>query len=211
MTAQTVQSGSQSAAPDTEPTPQTTGTVTEPTTESSTATSAVPVTYPASVQVLAANGDMSGTLGSAVQYSQISGADAVQRYLNGTEPVITLGSGQKDADTVQRILRQPEMLRIRWQTDSGCWEEYGIESAVLGRDGVLRITLCMYTSDADAEKTDWIYETALIWDTGALPPVQDVQLELRYYTEGNDPGGGIAQWLAFDSRIMDDIEIEIEQ
>ncbi|MBQ8922915.1 MAG: hypothetical protein IJ060_12310, partial [Oscillospiraceae bacterium] len=184
------------------------------TTTVTTETTAAPVSYPASVPVLAANGDQAGTLAEAVQFSHSAGADAVQRYLNGSEPVITLGSGQKDADTVSRILQEPEMLRIRWQTGSGCWEEYGIESAVLGKDGVLRLGICMYTGEPDAEQTDWVYETALIWEAGALPPVRDVQITLRYFTEETDSETGfpgITQWRAFDSQIQDDLKIEIQQ
>jgi len=184
------------------------------TTETVTETTAAPVTYPAQVPVLAANGDQAGTLAKSVQISRISGADAVQRFLNGSDPVMTLGSGQKDAETVQRIMQSPELLRIRWQTDSGCWEEYGIESAVLGKDGILRMTVCMYTGAPDENPEPWVYETALIWDTGALPPIRDVQLDLQYYTETADPETGIpgiTEWLAFDSRIQNDLAIEIQQ
>ncbi|MBR6107272.1 MAG: hypothetical protein IKQ39_04610 [Oscillospiraceae bacterium] len=163
--------------------------------------------YAGQMPVLVAMADRSGTLPGGMQFEAVNDAQAVLQYLAGDDPAVTVGEGQKDSSTADFIMRSPEMLRVCWQTADHRWEEYGVQSAVLDADGVLHLSVCMYSGGGQTETAPWIYETALLFAGGSMPAIRDVQLDLQYFEEQN----GISQWLAFNAALQDDVQIQYAQ
>ena len=199
--------------------PESQTTVSSTTTVQTTSTTAAQ-TYAARVPVLVGMGDDSGQLRHAdgsdftvgeSSYEIVTDRAAIQQYLDGSEPVVMLGDGQKSADVTAQIMENCGMIRVRWQTERPWWEEYGIQSAQIDSSGVLKLQICMYSGLIDPIPDDpWVYETALLYENGTLPPVTDVQVTLQYYQEGISELTGqldIVQWLLFNSVLNDDLYI----
>lgn len=174
------------------------------------------VTYAERVPVLIAMADDAGRLthadGSAFAdgehtWERCTDAAAIGDYLNGEQPVVTLGSGQKSDSITEQIMQNAEMLRIRWQSTDAAWESYGIQYATLDRNGVLHLDIAMYSAGTPQPESDWVYETALLYEAGSLPPVTAVDLQLVYF---DDSDGGIAEWLHYMASLLDDVDIHIE-
>lgn len=196
---------------------------TEPdTTEALPQATTTAVTYAENVPVLVAMADDAGTLthpdGRDFAHGEctweiFTDASAIDGYLHGEHPVVTLGSGQKPDEITAQILQNPEMLRIRWQTTDAKWESYGIQYVKLDRDGVLHLHIAMYSDGTPQPQSEWIYETALLCEAGTLPPVTDVALHLIYYMDEPDSDfgvPGIAEWLAYIASLPDDVDIHVD-
>ena len=189
----------------TEPTAEETKTETD-------ATTTTAVTYPAEIPVLVAMADEPGSilhtdgtpygLGEA-ELTQLTGAEAVQNYLNSSAPVVTLGEGQKDAATAAAIMQNPAIYRIRWQMGSPEWSSYGIQAAETDADGVLHLHIAMYSDGRPTLQQEWIYETALLYEAGTMPQITDVKLELTYFSDTD----GIEQWLNYNAALAEDVYI----
>lgn len=173
-------------------------------------TTAPAVTYPAEAPVLIAMADDAGTLpqdyaDGRAEWSLIEGADAVNAYLNGASPVVTLGEGQKPAAVSAAIMQNPAMYRIRWAKESHKWNSYGIRAAELDADGVLHLDIAMYADGGTYEEAEWIYETALLFEAGTMPQITDVRVDLTYFEDTD----GIAQWIAYQDALAEDVNVHI--
>lgn len=180
------------------------------------------VTYAENVPILIAMADDAGSLTHAdgsdyahgeYTWANITDAADIDGYLNGEQPVVTLGSGQKSEEIAAGIMQNASMLRIRWQTNAAKWESYGIQYVRLDKNGVLHLHIAMYSDGTPQPAADWIYETALLYESGTLPPVTDVDLQLIYYEDEPDPEfglPGIAEWIAYISSLPDDIDIHVD-
>lgn len=200
------------AAPVTEPP--------EPETQPLITTTAV--TYAENVPVLIAMADDAGVLthadGSSFAHGEctwehLTDAAEIDGYLNGERPVVTLGSGQKSEEITARIQQNVSMLRIRWQTNDAKWESYGVQYVRLDETGVLHLHIAMYSDGTPQPEADWIYETALLYEAGTLPPVTDVDLQLLYFEDEPDTEfglPGIAEWIAYISSLPDDVDIHVD-
>ena len=179
-------------------------------TEGNTATAPIQPGAVSAVQipVLVAMADRQGTLpDGSMQFETVTDVQAVRHYLSGDDPAVTVGEGQKDDSTAAYIMQSPAMLRVCWQTDDNRWEEYGIQRAVLDAGGVLHLDICMYSGGGRTGSEPWIYETALLFAGGSAPQIRDVQLGLQYFEEQD----GIAQWLAFNAALEDDVQVRFAQ
>ena len=159
------------------------------------------------VPVLVAMGDAAGTLPNSPQITVLTDTAAIQRYLNGSDPVVTLGEGQKSPAVQARILENAGMLRVQWQTQDNRWEEYGISEATLDSKGVLHLGVCMYSGTPAQNAVPWIYETALLFENGRLPEVTDVQLDVQFYEEQD---GGVSQWVRFNAKLQEDVSVLLQ-
>lgn len=171
--------------------------------------------YAENIPVLIAMADDAGRLthadGSALAdgehtWELYTDAAAIGDYLEGGQPVVTLGSGQKSDSVTEQIMQNAEMLRIRWQITDAAWESYGIQYANLDRNGVLHLDIAMYSAGTPQPESDWVYETALLYEAGSLPPVTAVDLQLIYF---EDSDGGIAEWLQYMASLLDDVDVHI--
>ena len=188
--------------------PVMTFTVTQTAPPVQTETTASPA-YASEIPVLAAMGDGAGSLGGSLPATDmqiITDPAAINAYLSGNAPVVTVGSGEKAAGTVDAIRQNPALLRIRWQPESSVWDSYGIQSAVLDGSGVLHLTVCMYSSGEPQPEPEWIYEASLLYEAGTMPPVQTLDLTLNYYEDTT----GITQWLAYTSALDADVYVQYQ-
>lgn len=164
--------------------------------------------YESEIPVLVAMGDAAGTLGSSsmpvYEMQQITDDTAIFAYLSGESPAVTLGSGSKGESVTAEILQNPDMLRIRWQLAESVWDSYGIQSAVLDGSGVLHLTIGMYNSGNPQPEAEWIYEAALLYKSGSMPPVRELELTLSYYADTT----GIAQWLSYQASLDEDVYVQ---
>jgi hypothetical protein len=176
-------------------------------TETGTVTTTA-VTYAENVPVLVAMGDGAGMLAEESVWETVTDKAAIDAYLNGSEPVVTLGTGQKSNDITEEIMNDCTMLRIRWEMGNCAWSSYGITGAELDENGVLHLQIAMYAdlSQMTIQET-WIYETALLYQTGTLPDITDVKLELTRYEDTE----GIEQWLAYTQVLQEDVCIHTTQ
>ena len=131
----------------------------------------------------------------------------IRAYLNRTDPEVTLGTGKKPDDIRDAILTAPEMLAVSWQMPDDRWMSYGIQKAELDADGVLHLTVGMYSDDSAVQPEPWIYETALLYEAGMLPAVTDVKIDAVYYIDTDETG--IQNYLLFDSTLEDDVNIRV--
>lgn len=186
----------------------------EPETQPPETTTAV--TYAEYVPVLVAMADDAGLLthedGSAYTegecaWEHITDRAAIGDYLGGEHPAVTVGSGQKSDSIAEQIMQNAAMLRIRWQMTDAKWESYGIQYAAIDRSGVLHLDVAVYSAGTPQPESDWICETALLYEAGTLPPVTAVDLQLVYF---DDSDGGITEWLHYIASLLDDVDIHIE-
>ena len=156
--------------------------------------------------VLEATADQQGTLPDGkMRFILVNDPAEIARYLSGETTEVTLGEGQKPSDVTDRILNNPQMIRVQWQTQDNRWEVYGIQSAGIDANGVLHLEIGMYTSGLRNDGVPWVYETALLYADGSLPQITDVQVHWQYFEEQ----GGISQWLAFQASLAEDVSITI--
>lgn len=173
----------------------------------------IPAEIPALIAVSDGSGSLTRPDGSAFAPEEsvfviISDAEKIRDFLGRQDPAVALGTGRKPETDSSAILADPVLLDIRWQMQDDRWTSYGIRSAELTADGVLHLTVVMYSSEEAEHPEPWIYETALLCRSGDVPAVTGTELTLVYYTDTEETG--IRNYLRFTDSISDDIYIHVD-
>ena len=145
----------------------------------------------------------------ASAYEAMDSAAEIRAYLDRQDPLVTLGSGKKSDDVRNAILADPVLLHISWQMPDDRWTTYGIRSAELTADGILHLTVSMYTDGDAAHAEPWIYETALLCEKSAVPDVTGAELTLQYYQDTAETG--IQNYILYHNSLTEDVYIRVTE
>lgn len=186
----------------------------EETAAASTTTEPTGTVVPADVPALLAVSDGSGVLthpdGSAFAaeeftYEAMQDAAAIRAFLERKDTPVTLGTGRTDDSG--EIPAEPVLLHVCWQMPDDRWTSYGIQNAELTADGILHLTVGMYSSGAAAHPEPWIYETGLLCRADSVPAVTGAELTLQYYTDTEETG--IQNYFLYLDALCDDITVHV--
>lgn len=182
------------------------------TAESSTAetTSVSAEQAEAKIPVMVVLGDGAQTQDNGAGWSILKDKAAIEAYLAGDSPEVTVGIGLKSPELKNKILSNPAMIRVRWMSDDARWSSYGITSAEV-KNGVLHLGIAVYCADSagDFARSPWVYEAALICSADELPDLRDVQITKTEFTESE--ASGIREWMRFDEQLDPDLYLTVKK